>query len=102
PEAVVDNDNNAVFDENMFINPFAPSSISPAESSSQYVDSLNMHTIYQPYQHDYQWTKDHPLEQVIGEPLQPVLTRNQLRTDREMCIYALFVSTMEPTMSKKL
>ncbi|GKF34442.1 hypothetical protein Tco_0107642, partial [Tanacetum coccineum] len=34
PKAVADNDNIAVFNENMFINPFAPSSTSPAESSS--------------------------------------------------------------------
>ncbi|GKC45714.1 retrovirus-related pol polyprotein from transposon TNT 1-94 [Tanacetum coccineum] len=43
-----------------------------------------MHTFYQPYLHEYQWTKDHPLEQVIGEPSRPVLTRNQLRTDEEL------------------
>nr|GEZ36860.1 copia protein [Tanacetum cinerariifolium] len=29
------------------------------------------------------------LEQVIGEPSRPVLTRNQLRSDGDMCIYAL-------------
>nr|GEX02805.1 hypothetical protein [Tanacetum cinerariifolium] len=40
-------------------------------------------------------TKDHPLEQVIGEPSRPVLTRNQLRTDGDMCMYALTVSTIE-------
>nr|GEZ39611.1 integrase, catalytic region, zinc finger, CCHC-type, peptidase aspartic, catalytic [Tanacetum cinerariifolium] len=33
--------------------------------------------------------QDHPLEQVIGEPSQPVLTRNQLRSDGDMCMYAL-------------
>ncbi|GKD94937.1 hypothetical protein Tco_1374774, partial [Tanacetum coccineum] len=49
-------------------------------SSSQYVDPSNMHTFYQPYPHEFQWTKDHPLEQVIGEPSRPVLTRNQLRS----------------------
>nr|GFA15797.1 hypothetical protein [Tanacetum cinerariifolium] len=54
-----------------------------------------MHTFYQPYPHEFQWTKDHPLEQVIGEPSRPVLTRNQLRSDGDMCIYALTVSTME-------
>ncbi|GJT09251.1 hypothetical protein Tco_0856293 [Tanacetum coccineum] len=47
------------------------------------------------------WTKDHPLEQVIGEPSRPVLTRNQLRTDDEICIYALSVSTMEPSNVKE-
>nr|GEV66715.1 hypothetical protein [Tanacetum cinerariifolium] len=41
-------------------------------------------------------TKDHPLEQVIGEPSRPILTRNQLRSDGDMCMYALTVSTMKP------
>nr|GEY14917.1 reverse transcriptase domain-containing protein [Tanacetum cinerariifolium] len=45
--------------------------------------------------------KDHPLEQVIGEPSRPVLTRNQLRSDGEMCMYALTVSTMEPKNVKE-
>nr|GEW48730.1 hypothetical protein [Tanacetum cinerariifolium] len=35
-------------------------------------------------------------KQVIGEPSRPVLTRNQLKTDGDMCIYALTVSIMEP------
>nr|GEY26566.1 hypothetical protein [Tanacetum cinerariifolium] len=39
--------------------------------------------------------QDHPLEQVIGEPSQPVLTRNQLRSDGDMCMYALTVRTMK-------
>ncbi|GJV25465.1 retrovirus-related pol polyprotein from transposon TNT 1-94 [Tanacetum coccineum] len=46
-------------------------------------------------------TKDHPLEQVIGEPPRPVLTRNQLRTDGDMCMYALTVSTMKPSNVKE-
>ncbi|GJS19669.1 retrovirus-related pol polyprotein from transposon TNT 1-94 [Tanacetum coccineum] len=46
-------------------------------------------------------TKDHPLEQVIGEPSRPVLTRNQLRSDGDMCMYALTVSTMEPKNFKE-
>nr|GEZ79102.1 integrase, catalytic region, zinc finger, CCHC-type, peptidase aspartic, catalytic [Tanacetum cinerariifolium] len=40
-------------------------------------------------------TKDHPLEQVIGEPSRPVLKRNQLRTGGDMCIYALTLRTIE-------
>nr|GFB18025.1 retrovirus-related Pol polyprotein from transposon TNT 1-94 [Tanacetum cinerariifolium] len=39
---------------------------------------------------------DHPLEQVIEEPSRLVLTRNPLRSDGDMCMYALSVSTMEP------
>nr|GEW23023.1 reverse transcriptase domain-containing protein [Tanacetum cinerariifolium] len=60
-----------------------------------------MHTFYQPYPHEFQWTKDHPLEQVIGEPSRPVLTRNQLRSDSDMCMYALSVSTIEPKNVKE-
>nr|GFA77792.1 Gag-Pol polyprotein [Tanacetum cinerariifolium] len=55
-----------------------------------------MHMFYQPYPHEYQWTKDYPLEQVIREPSRPVLTRNQLSTDGHMFMYALTVSTLEP------
>nr|GFA42625.1 putative reverse transcriptase, RNA-dependent DNA polymerase [Tanacetum cinerariifolium] len=93
----------AMVDGNTFVNPFANSSTSAtvASSSSQNVDPSNMHTFYQPYPHEFQWTKDHPLEQVIGEPSRPVLTRNQLRSDGDMSIYALTVSTMEPKNVKE-
>nr|GFA72503.1 hypothetical protein [Tanacetum cinerariifolium] len=64
---------NTMVDGNTFVNPFAISSTSAAQasSSSQNVDPSNMHTFYQPYPHEFQWTKDHPLEQVIGEPSRP-------------------------------
>nr|GEV23156.1 retrovirus-related Pol polyprotein from transposon TNT 1-94 [Tanacetum cinerariifolium] len=91
-----------MFDANTFVNPFANPSTSAAESSSSHnVDPSNMHTFYQPYPHEFQWTKDHPLEQVIGEPSRPVLIRNQLRSDGDMCMYALTVSTMEPKNIKE-
>nr|GEY22428.1 uncharacterized mitochondrial protein AtMg00810-like [Tanacetum cinerariifolium]GEY26373.1 uncharacterized mitochondrial protein AtMg00810-like [Tanacetum cinerariifolium] len=64
---------NAIVDGNTFVNPFINSSTSV----------------------------DHPLEQVIGEPSRPVLTRNQLRSDYDMCMYALSVSTMEPKNVKE-
>ncbi|GKF02139.1 retrovirus-related pol polyprotein from transposon TNT 1-94, partial [Tanacetum coccineum] len=81
---------NAMIHGNTFINHFAtPSTSADESSSSQYVDPSNMHTFYQPYPHEYQWTKDHPLEQVIGEPSRLVLTRNLLRSDGDMCMYAL-------------
>nr|GFA48754.1 hypothetical protein [Tanacetum cinerariifolium] len=100
-ETIADNVSNAMFDTNSFVNPFATTSTSAAESSSQNVDPSNMHTFYQPYPHVFQWTKDHPLKQVIGEPLRPVLTRNQLRSDGDMCIYALMVNIMEPKNVKE-
>nr|GFA19254.1 copia protein [Tanacetum cinerariifolium] len=38
---------------------------------------------------EYRWTRDHPLEQVHGNPSRPVQTRRQLATDPKMCMYAL-------------
>ncbi|GJV69352.1 hypothetical protein Tco_1484861 [Tanacetum coccineum] len=34
-------------------------------------------------------TRDHPIEQVHGNPTMPVQTRRQLATDPEMCMFAL-------------
>nr|GEX16924.1 retrovirus-related Pol polyprotein from transposon TNT 1-94 [Tanacetum cinerariifolium] len=98
-EMVADNVSNAMFDANTFVNPFANPSTGAAESSSsQNVDPSNMHTFYQPYPHEFQWTKDHPLEQVIEEPSRPVLTRNQLRSDGDMC----FIDADHPSHVYKL
>nr|GEZ32122.1 retrotransposon protein, putative, Ty1-copia subclass [Tanacetum cinerariifolium] len=61
---------NVMVDGNTFVNSFANSSTSAAESSSsQNVDPSNMHTFYQPYPHEFQWTKDHPLEQNVKEAM---------------------------------
>nr|GEY51751.1 putative ribonuclease H-like domain-containing protein [Tanacetum cinerariifolium] len=99
--SAADDVSNAVFDGDLFVNPFATPSTEFVVSSTLYVDPSNMHTFYQPYPHNYQWTKDHPLDQVIGEPSRPVLKRNQLKTDGDMCIYALTVSILEPKSVKK-
>nr|GFC56859.1 ribonuclease H-like domain-containing protein [Tanacetum cinerariifolium] len=53
------------------------------ETSSCHVDSSNMHTFYQRYPSKHRWTKDHPLEQVIGNPSQSIRTRRQLESDAE-------------------
>nr|GEW45357.1 hypothetical protein [Tanacetum cinerariifolium] len=98
PTVSADDVSNAVFEGDLFINPFATPSTESVISSTHYVDPSNMHTFYQSYPYDYQWTKDHPLEQVIGEPSRLVLTRSQLKTDGDMCIYALTVSIMEPKL----
>nr|GEU75228.1 retrovirus-related Pol polyprotein from transposon TNT 1-94 [Tanacetum cinerariifolium] len=45
--------------------------------------------------------KDHPLEQVRGNPSRPVQTRRQLATDPEMGMFALTVSIAEPKNIKK-
>ncbi|GKC84608.1 retrovirus-related pol polyprotein from transposon TNT 1-94 [Tanacetum coccineum] len=46
-------------------------------------------------------TKDHPLNQVIGDLSKLVMTRQRLQTDSEVCMYALTVSTIEPKNVKE-
>nr|GFA39026.1 retrovirus-related Pol polyprotein from transposon TNT 1-94 [Tanacetum cinerariifolium] len=72
-----------------------------AESSSHNIGNSNVPTFNQPRVSEYQWTKDHPLEQVRGNPSRPVQTRRQLATDLEMCMYVLTVSTAEPKNIKE-
>nr|GFC06617.1 hypothetical protein [Tanacetum cinerariifolium] len=79
-----------------FINIFSTPVQDQGETSSRHVDSSNMHTFYQRYPSEQHWTKDHPLEQVIGNPSQSVRTRRQLESDVEMCMFALTVSRTKP------
>nr|GFC47567.1 retrovirus-related Pol polyprotein from transposon TNT 1-94 [Tanacetum cinerariifolium] len=55
-----------------FINIFSTPVQDQGETSLRHVDSSNMHTFYQRYPSEHRWTKDHPLEQVIGNPSQSV------------------------------
>nr|GFD00200.1 retrovirus-related Pol polyprotein from transposon TNT 1-94 [Tanacetum cinerariifolium] len=71
------------------------------ETSSRHVDSSNMHTFYQRYPSEHRWTKDHPLEQVIGNPSQSVRTRHQLESDAKMYMFALTVIRTEPKNIKE-
>ncbi|GJT99871.1 hypothetical protein Tco_1110210 [Tanacetum coccineum] len=79
---------NASFQEDEFINPFCTRIQEIGESSSRNIDNTDVHS-FQPQSHDYRWTRDHPLEQVRGNPSMPVQTRRQLATDPEMCMFAL-------------
>ncbi|GKA03129.1 hypothetical protein Tco_0675910, partial [Tanacetum coccineum] len=59
---------NIMFDEDNFINPFGTPIHEVGESPSRHVDPSNMHTFYQQHTSEYHWTRDHPLEQVHGNP----------------------------------
>nr|GFD23208.1 hypothetical protein [Tanacetum cinerariifolium] len=60
--------NNDQVADDEFINIFSTPVQDQGETSSRHVDSSNMHTFYQRYSSEQRWTKDHPLEQVIGNP----------------------------------
>nr|GEY35724.1 hypothetical protein [Tanacetum cinerariifolium] len=77
-----------------FINIFSTPVQDQGETSSR-------HVFYQRYPSEHCWTKDHPLEQVIRNPSQPVRTRRQLESDAEMCMFMLTVSRTEPKNIKE-
>ncbi|GJZ47889.1 retrovirus-related pol polyprotein from transposon TNT 1-94, partial [Tanacetum coccineum] len=89
------------FQQDEFINPFCTPIREVAESSLRNINNLNMHTFDQPQDFEYQWTKDHLLSQVRGNPSKPVQTRRKLVTDPEMCMFALTMSTTEPKTIKE-
>nr|GEZ41880.1 retrovirus-related Pol polyprotein from transposon TNT 1-94 [Tanacetum cinerariifolium] len=87
--------------DNEFTNPFCTPVQEVAESSSHNIGNSNIHTFNQQQVFEYRWTKDHPLEQVCGNPSNPVQTRRQLATYPEMCMFTLTVSTAEPKNIKE-
>nr|GFC37291.1 hypothetical protein [Tanacetum cinerariifolium] len=88
PESEPHAENDQVADDE-FINIFSTPVQDQGETSSRHVDSSNMHTFYQRYPSEHRWTKDHPLEQVIGNTSQSIRTRRQLESNAEMCMFAL-------------
>ncbi|GJS97154.1 retrovirus-related pol polyprotein from transposon TNT 1-94, partial [Tanacetum coccineum] len=62
---------NASFQEAEFVNPFCTRVQEIGESSSHNIDNTDVHS-FQPQSHDFRWTRDHPLEQVRGNPSMPV------------------------------
>ncbi|GJY25928.1 hypothetical protein Tco_0400654 [Tanacetum coccineum] len=91
----------AQVDKDEFINIFSTPVQERGGTSSRHVDSSNMHTFYQRHPSEHRWTKDHLLEQVIGNPSQSIRTRIQLEIDGEMCMFPLTVSRTEPKNIKE-
>ncbi|GJX41601.1 retrovirus-related pol polyprotein from transposon TNT 1-94 [Tanacetum coccineum] len=48
------------------------------------------------------WTKDHPIENVIGDPSCSVSTRKQLETDVMWCYFDAFLTSVEPKNFKQV
>nr|GEY59183.1 hypothetical protein [Tanacetum cinerariifolium] len=87
PLALVDND--------PFINMFALEPSSEASSSGD-VSSTELTYVTQTHYHLGKWRKDHPLDNVIGNPSRPVSTRKQLATDALWCLYNSVLSKVKP------
>ncbi|GJR98491.1 hypothetical protein Tco_0270665 [Tanacetum coccineum] len=57
--------------------------------------------INQPPEHIIKWTKDHPINNVIGDPSRPVSTQHQLQTEALFCYFDAFLSSVEPKSYKE-
>ncbi|GKE49047.1 retrovirus-related pol polyprotein from transposon TNT 1-94 [Tanacetum coccineum] len=87
--------------DNMGFVPHNPMSHEQIESSSKALETSDVQNFHQVQPSTHVWTRDHPLDQVIGDPSKPVMTRQRLQTDFEVCMYALTVSTIEPKNIKE-
>ncbi|GJW54475.1 hypothetical protein Tco_0098560 [Tanacetum coccineum] len=71
----MNNNDDVLLDDNHFVNLFATTSTELIESLSRTFDPSNMHNFSQIYPSVLQWTRDHPLEQVLGDPTKRLMTR---------------------------
>ncbi|GKC07153.1 hypothetical protein Tco_0998763 [Tanacetum coccineum] len=71
----------------------------PEIHSDQSSSSDSIHTIVHPdhqiSEHNSKWTKDHLLENIIGELARPVSTRLQLHEQALFCYYDAFLTAVE-------
>ncbi|GKD15608.1 hypothetical protein Tco_1200015 [Tanacetum coccineum] len=74
---------------------------SSKESSTQVVILNNVHTINQPPEHIKKLTKDHPIDDVIGDPSRPVTTQHQLQDEAPFYYFDAFLSSVEPKSYKE-
>nr|GFB21215.1 hypothetical protein [Tanacetum cinerariifolium] len=75
----------------------------PEVTSAQSSLTVSPHTIVQPdhqIPHNSKWTKDHPLDNIIGQLSRPVSTRLQLHEQALFCYYDAFLTLVEPKTYK--
>ncbi|GKE08445.1 retrovirus-related pol polyprotein from transposon TNT 1-94, partial [Tanacetum coccineum] len=57
--------------------------------------SSNVRQIHTLFEHLSRWTKDHPIENVIGDPSRSLSTKKQLQTDARWCYFDAFLTSIE-------
>ncbi|GJZ56453.1 retrovirus-related pol polyprotein from transposon TNT 1-94 [Tanacetum coccineum] len=70
------------------------------ESSSSDVIPTNVHSDAPISEYLSKWTKDHPLQNIIGDPSRPVAIRLQLHEQALFCYYDAFLTLVEPKTYK--
>nr|GEY19360.1 reverse transcriptase domain-containing protein [Tanacetum cinerariifolium] len=74
--------------------------VSSDQSSSTDSIHIIVHPDHQLSEHNSKWTKDHPLENIIGQLARPVSTRLQLHEQALFCYYDAFLTFVEPKTYK--
>ncbi|GJU62198.1 retrovirus-related pol polyprotein from transposon TNT 1-94 [Tanacetum coccineum] len=74
--------------------------VSSDQSSSDVIHKI-VHPDHQVSEHTSKWTKDHPLENIIGALDRPVSTRLQLHEQALFCYYDAFLTSVEPKNYKE-
>ncbi|GJW90982.1 retrovirus-related pol polyprotein from transposon TNT 1-94 [Tanacetum coccineum] len=72
------------------------------QSSSSDLIHTTVHPDHQIFEHNSKWTKDHPLENIIGELARLVSTRLQLHEQALFCYYDAFLTAVEPKTYKDI
>nr|GEV83890.1 hypothetical protein [Tanacetum cinerariifolium] len=86
-------------DNNPFVEFLIPEP-SSKESSTQVVIPNHVHSINQPPEHINKYTKDHSIDNAIGDPSRPISTRQQLQDEAMFCYFNVFLSFIEPKSYK--
>nr|GFA67231.1 hypothetical protein [Tanacetum cinerariifolium] len=69
---------------------------SSKESYSRVIIPNNVLLLNQPPEYINKWTKDHPIDNVIGDPSGPVSTRLQLQDKALFCYFDAFLFSVKP------
>ncbi|GJT63023.1 putative ribonuclease H-like domain-containing protein [Tanacetum coccineum] len=78
-----------------------PLNESPHEESTPQGSSSNVRQTHTLFEHLGKWTKDNPIENMIGDPSRSVSTRKQLKTDAMWCFFDAFLTSVEPKSFKQ-
>ncbi|GKA32991.1 retrovirus-related pol polyprotein from transposon TNT 1-94 [Tanacetum coccineum] len=77
----------------------SPKNVSKGSSSSDVIPAI-VHSDAPISKHLSKWTKDHPIQNINGDPSRPVSTRLQLHKQALFSYYDVFLSSVEPNTFK--
>nr|GFC05858.1 hypothetical protein [Tanacetum cinerariifolium] len=75
--------------------------VTSEQSSSTASPQSNVQPNHPMTHHNSKWTKDHPLNYIIGPLSRPVSTRLQLHEQALFCCYDAFLTSVEPKTYKE-